>query len=709
HPPPSTVHPKITDFGLAKRLAEGDGQTSTGVILGTPSYMAPEQAAGRVHDTGPATDVYALGAILYELLTGKPPFSDASALSTLKRVEAEEPTAPSRLRTGLPRDLETICLKCLAKEPARRYATALDLAEDLRRFVDGKPITARAVGRAERTWKWIKRRPTLAALIGLSLVVTCLLAAMDVSWTLQVRAERDRTRSSLRVARHAIDGLYTQMATERLFDEPGLDPLCQELLEKAQQYYEELTQQHNNDPDVRRDVGLAWFRLGETRRLRGQPEQAAQAYEKAIAVQEPLCEADPSNPGFREDLANSHNWLGELLREHGRPALESERHYQAALTLQQELVQSFPAEPLYRMEMARSFYNLGIIAKDTNRRHEASADYDRAVTLLRALIAADPKPVNVRQDLARALVDRGVLQRLMGRPEEARRDYEQSIKLLSELRTELPSRAVYKFDLAIARQDLGNLLCSQHRFDEAQHEEQASLTLLRGLVADFSTRPRYRKKLGNAFDNLGTAFALAGQRKDAERSWLQALTLFEGLTREYPTTADYHDLLGMTLGNLGWLRTEQKNWPEARRLIERAIAEVQAALQPNALKPEYRQELRDLHQDLAETLVQLGDHAAAVRVAAKLARIFPERAQDSYYAACFVARCVPLAGADKPTTERYIEIALALLRRAADQATPALKRLPDERRIFQPLTSHAAWQATIRDLNAKVAGAKSSS
>src|SRR5262249_2472349 len=134
--------PKITDFGLAKRLDDDTGQTRTGMVMGTPSYMAPEQAAGKVHEIGPATDIWALGAILYELLTGRPPFTGESAIVVVHAVLNSEVVTLSRLTT-VPRDLETICLKCLEKDPERRYSSALTLAHDLERFRAGEPILAR--------------------------------------------------------------------------------------------------------------------------------------------------------------------------------------------------------------------------------------------------------------------------------------------------------------------------------------------------------------------------------------------------------------------------------------------------------------------------------------------------------------------------------------------------------------------------------------
>jgi hypothetical protein len=165
--------PKITDFGLAKKLDEDAGQTHSGAIMGTPSYMAPEQASGGTARATPLADVYALGAILYECLTARPPFKAATVARTLRQVLEDEPVAPRRLKPAVPRDLETICLKCLEKKPAKRYATAKALAEDLDNWLAGRPIVARPAGRVERLVKWARRRPTVAALLaGLVLALT---------------------------------------------------------------------------------------------------------------------------------------------------------------------------------------------------------------------------------------------------------------------------------------------------------------------------------------------------------------------------------------------------------------------------------------------------------------------------------------------------------------------------------------------------------
>ena len=200
---------KITDFGLAKRLDVEKGQTESGVIVGTASYMAPEQAGGRVREIGPTADVYALGAILYELLTGRPPFQGESPMETLLQVLAEDPLPPGRLLPRLPRDLESICLKCLEKAPPRRYATALNLAEDLSRFLAGEPVRARPANAWDRAWKWGRRRPAIAAL-GLAVVIVAVTGFTLVTWQWQ-RAERgwgsaDSERGKAELAREDAEG-----------------------------------------------------------------------------------------------------------------------------------------------------------------------------------------------------------------------------------------------------------------------------------------------------------------------------------------------------------------------------------------------------------------------------------------------------------------------------------------------------------------------
>ena len=217
--------PKITDFGLAKLLECDNALTATGTVLGTPQYMAPEQTADGDQQVGPAADTYALGAVLYEMLTGQPPCRGPTPLETLERVRSQEPVSPRQLRRQTPRDLCTICLKCLHKEPARRYASAGELAADLSRYLAGEPIRARPVGPAERCWRWARRNPAWASALVL-LVLTALVAVVAAVHLAAALADSEQAHAETKDAeRETLHKLYRATVNEaratRLTGRPG--------------------------------------------------------------------------------------------------------------------------------------------------------------------------------------------------------------------------------------------------------------------------------------------------------------------------------------------------------------------------------------------------------------------------------------------------------------------------------------------------------
>jgi serine/threonine protein kinase/tetratricopeptide (TPR) repeat protein len=714
----STSLAKITDFGLAKRLAEEERQTASGVIMGTPSYMAPEQAQGKSHGVGPPADVYALGAILYEMLTGRPPFLGETQLETIRQVLSDEPTAPGLLQPAVPRDLATVCLKSLEKDPARRYASAEALADDLRRYLNDEPVLARPAGVAERTAKWLKRHPALSALIGVTTAAA--LALLVGGWVsyhqvhtayVETSHQRDRATENARVAFEAVDHLYTRLAEERLLDEPHKDPLREELLARAPLLYERLAQQQDADPTMRREIGLAWFRLGDIHRILDQADRAATEFRQAIARQEALCGDYPANAAYWRELAESYTWLGELLREDHQRLLEAERQFRQALEHQTRARQLLPGEgPEQRkclLGLARSHYNRGLVAMDTARPDQAGADYDRAVDLLTTLHRAVPDDANCRQDLARALNNRGILHKDQKRPAQARRDYEQARSHLAALRRLFPARTTYKYELALVCQNLGNVLLGTD-LPGARAADNDALVLLKELTADFSTRPRYQKKLASALNGEGIVLAQTGDCVGASQCWTQARDLLQKLPREASPSRERDALLGIALGNLGWLKTEEENWTEARLLLEAALMHLQAGLPPDVKRKDYQQALRQNVQSLTETLVQLGDHAAAVNAAERLADLHPREARNSYYAACFIARCIPLAQEDMKlgdlpargaVARRYADQAVAALRQTPSRGVANLTRLANEKKLLEALASHPGFSEALRALD----------
>jgi WD40 repeat protein len=260
--------PKITDFGLARQTDNGSGETQAGAIMGTPSYMAPEQASGRTREAGPAADIYSLGAILYECLTGRPPFRGQTLVETLDLVRSQEPVPPTHWQKKVPPDLETICLKCLRKEPEQRYTSAAELADDLVRWQQGEPIRARPVGSVERAVKWVQRNPvpTAAAVA----VVLALVAGATVSYlgyreaveqaniaknneetatqqtALAVQRANERDREAVRANREAVlakgalhtNQIYLAFQAREQFDYPRVAQLLTEIRPEYQQVWE---------------------------------------------------------------------------------------------------------------------------------------------------------------------------------------------------------------------------------------------------------------------------------------------------------------------------------------------------------------------------------------------------------------------------------------------------------------------------------------
>ena len=263
--------PKISDFGLAKQMDANDDRTKTGTILGTPSYMAPEQASGQWRDVGPAADIYALGAILYECLTGRPPFKAPTALETLEQVRTQEPVPPRQLQPKTPRDLETICLKCLEKPPTKRYATAADLAGDLTRYLSHEPILARRIGPIGRAWRWGRRKPYQAALIALSAAAAISLIAGLFLWQ---RADFRKQQQILGLQSEQQAESRRQLAVRRrtaeLNQQRALAEVAANRFDTAEQFLQQALDQTNDGEgleDLRGDLAKQHERVAKLNRF----------------------------------------------------------------------------------------------------------------------------------------------------------------------------------------------------------------------------------------------------------------------------------------------------------------------------------------------------------------------------------------------------------------------------------------------------------
>jgi hypothetical protein len=320
--------PHITDFGLAKRVASlGEaGLTQSGAIVGTPSYMAPEQAAGRTSALTNVADVYSLGAILYELLTDRPPFKAGTPLDTLRQVVEQEPKRPRASNARVPPDLETICLKCLRKEPHARYASAEQLAEDLERFLADRPIRARRPSPLERTRKWVRRHKRVAAcaiVLGLGLLVLVLMTqrrrhAQVQEARAEADAQRQRAEANFQTARQAVDELLTRVAEKEWTREPALPPAQRQLLEEALTFYQQVLQEKGDAPAWGLEQAHASLRVAEIQQRLGQRPEAVQAAHQGIALLAKLADAGPGASVYRAQLARAYTLLGNVLVEQGK-------------------------------------------------------------------------------------------------------------------------------------------------------------------------------------------------------------------------------------------------------------------------------------------------------------------------------------------------------------------------------------------------------
>ena len=661
--------PRVTDFGLAKLLECGPeaaptvDQTRSGAILGTPAYMAPEQAGGQSRSVGPPADVYALGVILYEVLTGRAPFQAETPLDTLLLVRTQSPVPPGRLRPGIPRDLETICLKCLNKDPHRRYAAAGALAEDLERFLAGQPIRARPTPAWERAWKWARRHPVVATLAGVSSLAALAVVVVVLQSNVRLRRERNYSETqrrlavaNLRKAQEAVNRMLTQVGVERLRDVPQVEPVVRGLLEDALSFYRDLARQSGDDPEVRFEMGRAYRRLGE-------------------------------NYGFYHRL----NRKEECLRQ--------------AIAIHQRLAAEFPKLPAYRRELALTLNSLALLAYENNRGREANDAIDRARELLERLVAADPDEPGSRLGLARTYNAIGLMRSYEGRPRDEEAAYRKALSLMTEAGARSPLAPDLRMKMTVIRSNLGVVIEGDGRLGEAEAAYRENLDVLEQLVTRWPSVNDYRSKLALTLDNLATLLAKTGRAPEAEKALHRVIDLRRELMEAYPQSPFYPGRIADTLGKLADLVSQRGDLAEARTLLDRGVGFRRTAMGLAPGDATYLQSIRVDLSALIEVLIGLRDHAAAARTIAELRDTDLKSPKEPLEAASFLARCLPLVEGDTtlPDGPRG-ELARGYAARAVDHVRTAIRRgfrdadsLRKDAR-FEALRPRAEFRELLREM-----------
>jgi serine/threonine-protein kinase len=506
----------VLDWGLARVLGQEGGaaslapvtvpregaraETQQGQVVGTPSYMAPEQVEGKRERLGRHTDVYGLGAVLYESLTGEPPFTAPDTLNILLKVVSEPPVRPRQRVATTPPALEAVCLRALAKEPEARYRSAKELAQEVERWLADEPVAAYPEPWRERARRWVGRHrllltATVAGLLvaTLSLAVATILLRAANARALEAQAQAE---TNLRLARQA-HRYFTQVSESPQLRAPGMQELRRALLAQARDFYEQLLQQQSDDPDVQAERGQAYHRLAEMIAGTGSMAEAIRLARQAQAAFEQLARDHPDRGAYADALTSVLFSLAWMYRESRQP-VAAQAAYEAILARLDLSARSHPDDPARLNRLAWTLGNLGVLYEQTGQRARAQATYAKALALFEQLAGAHPSVADYSDGLGRVLY-------LMG-------------------------------ELHLQAQEL----------DQAGAHLEKALAVFRRLASQDRKEPDFQEGLTRTLGDLlllGSLYLHADQVPRGAAVLEMALTHGERLARDYPGRPDYQDLL----------------------------------------------------------------------------------------------------------------------------------------------------------------------
>ena len=541
----------VVDWGLAKCLGRPEAApasatldertlvpelgsdlrgTELGARLGTPAYMSPEQATGRIDELGPASDVYSLGASFYCLLTGRAPFNDSDIAELLRKVERGDFLPPRKLKGWIDPALEAICLKAMATEPARRYRTPRALADDVEHWLADEPVSAWSEPVGRRLRRWGRRHRLLVTGLAAALIVA--VAALAVGNVLVAR-QRDRAERNLAFARRVVDEMYTGVA-DKLNNQIRMEDYQRELLEKALRFYEWFALPQSRDPQVRLEAAQAGLRVGLIRSRLGQTAAAEQADRQALEILKGLVSERPAERGYRVALAQAHLWLGELL--HGQERWpEAEREIKEAMAIWHVLAREQPGIAAeQRWQLVYALGALGQQYSQQSRHQEAAVAIHHALEIAEGLVRENPEARAYQESLACILCRYTKLQANLNDLASGEATVARAVAILDNLATRYPEVVPYQRDLGGNLVFLGWILAAQGKFPQAAESLRRSIAILEKLAADHPQDTWIAERLGSAYHQMQDALLLRGDH-DSALEWAgRAIQLFRSLERRDP-------------------------------------------------------------------------------------------------------------------------------------------------------------------------------